>query len=114
MSEYYALSDLFITPSVEDNLPNTVMEAMSCGTPSIAFDTGGTSDMIQHMKNGYLAKLKSSEDIAEGINILLSDQPLRNKFSEESRKFVIEKFSFLKVAQQYQAVYQNCIAPKKH
>jgi glycosyltransferase involved in cell wall biosynthesis len=69
--------------------------------------------MIHHMKNGYMAKLKSSEDLAEGINILLSDQLLRDNFSEESRKSVIEKFRFSKVAQQYQDVYQNCIDKKK-
>ena len=114
MAEYYALSDLFITPSIEDNLPNTIMESMSCGVPAIAFDTGGISDMIHHLHNGYLAKLKSSEDMAEGISILLTNDSLRNKFSEESRKLVLEKFSFGIVTQQYQSVFKKCLEVKKY
>lgn len=112
MAEYYALSDIFITPSIEDNLPNTIMEAMSCGVPAIAFDTGGIFDMIHHLKNGYLAKLKSSEDMAEGISTLLTNDTLRNEFSEECRKLVLEKFSFGIVAQQYQSLFEKCLEKK--
>ncbi|MDB5272062.1 MAG: hypothetical protein JWO58_429 [Chitinophagaceae bacterium] len=109
MAEYYALADVFITPSIEDNLPNTVMEAMSSGTPAIAFNVGGTSDMIQHLKNGYLAQLKSTEDMAEGLYLLLSDEILRRSFGEASREQVMEKFNFPVVAQQYQSVYESLL-----
>ena len=54
---YYAAADAFLIPSLEDNLPYTVMESLSCGTPVIAFTTGGIPDMVRHEHNGYLADL---------------------------------------------------------
>lgn len=66
--------DVFIAPSLADNLPYTVYEALSCRTPVVAFDTGGIPDMIIHKKNGYLAKYKDSEDIAKGIKFCLQNK----------------------------------------
>ncbi len=54
MSLVYAAADVFVAPSTEENLANTVLESLSCGTPVVAFDIGGMPDMITHKKNGYL------------------------------------------------------------
>jgi len=51
----YSAADLFVLPSLEDNLPNTIMESLACGTPVLAFKTGGIPEMIEHKKTGYLA-----------------------------------------------------------
>jgi len=67
LSLIYNSADLFVAPSLEDNLPNTVLESLHCGTPVTAFDVGGMKDMIDHKKNGYLAKFKDSDDLANGI-----------------------------------------------
>src|SRR6202012_4330508 len=67
LTEIYNLADVFVTPSVEDNLPNTVMEALACGTPVVAFNTGGIPEMVDHLQNGYLAEFKSSMDMAKGL-----------------------------------------------
>jgi glycosyltransferase involved in cell wall biosynthesis len=76
LSLIYNSADLFVAPSIEDNLPNTVLESLHCGTPVIAFDIGGMPDMIEHKKNGYLAKYKDSSDLANGI--LWSLENLKN------------------------------------
>ncbi|MDR1896948.1 MAG: glycosyltransferase family 4 protein [Prevotellaceae bacterium] len=68
ISTVYAACDVFVTPSLEDNLPNTIMEAMSCGTPCVGFNTGGIPEMIGHKVNGYVAEYKSAKDLATGIN----------------------------------------------
>ena len=52
----YSAADVFVVPSRMDNLPNTVIEAQSCGTPVVAFDVGGLPDIIVHNQTGYLAK----------------------------------------------------------
>lgn len=77
MATVYAASDLFIIPSLEDNLPNTIMEAMACGTPCVGFDTGGIPEMIDHLRNGYIARYKDAADLATGIEWVLANLSLR-------------------------------------
>jgi glycosyltransferase involved in cell wall biosynthesis len=67
----YNAADVFIVPSVADNQPTTVQESLSCGTPVVGFEVGGVPDMIKHKENGYLAKYKDAEDVAEGIKYCL-------------------------------------------
>jgi glycosyltransferase involved in cell wall biosynthesis len=67
----YNAADVFVAPSLADNQPTTVMESLCCNTPVVGFDVGGIPDMIRHRENGYLAKYKSAEDLAEGIRFCL-------------------------------------------
>ena len=67
----YNSSDIFLSPSIQDNLPLTVMESLSCGTPVVAFDVGGMKDLILHKKNGYLATEDNFDDFYEGIKFFL-------------------------------------------
>jgi glycosyltransferase involved in cell wall biosynthesis len=69
----YNAADIFLIPSLADNQPTTVMESMCCGTPVVGFDVGGIPDMIKHKENGYLAKYKDAEDIANGIKYCLEN-----------------------------------------
>lgn len=68
----YNAADVFVTPSLQDNLPNTIAEAMSCGTPCVGFNVGGIPEMIDHMKNGYVAKYRDAADLAEGISFVIN------------------------------------------
>lgn len=82
----YNASNVFVAPSLADNLPTTVMESLACGTPVIGFDIGGIPDMIQHKRNGYLAKYKDAEDLANGIIYCIENNILGNietKFDED-------------------------------
>ncbi|AEX85585.1 glycosyltransferase [Marinitoga piezophila KA3] len=86
LSLLYNASDVFVAPSLEDNLPNTVLESLHCGTPVVAFNIGGMSDMIIHKQNGYLAKYKDSVDLAKGIDWCLKNLNsvyIRNNFNKE-------------------------------
>ncbi len=103
--EAYNVADLFVLPSLEDNLPNTIMESLACGTPVLAFKSGGIPEMIEHKKNGYLAEYKSVEDLKNGIAFILNHpQP------ETLRKNAIEKvqqsYSESIVAERYKEVYR--------
>lgn len=69
----YNASDVFIAPSLADNLPTTVMESLCCGTPVVGFNVGGIPDMISHKVNGYLAKYKDAEDLSTGIMYCLEN-----------------------------------------
>lgn len=52
LAQVYAAADVFVAPSLQDNLPNTVVEAIACGTPSVAFKIGGMPEIIEHQQNG--------------------------------------------------------------
>ena len=70
--DLYNAAWLFAIPSLQDNLPNTIIEAMLCGTPVVGFNTGGIPEMIDHKVNGYLAEYKSANDLAKGVEWVLS------------------------------------------
>jgi len=106
IAEVYSMADIFILPSLEDNLPNTVMESLSCGTPVVAFDTGGIPEMVDHKENGYLADYKSSDDLAKGIQWMFSNQAY-NEISEKARNKVMTNFTFEIVAKQYTDLYKS-------
>ena len=71
LTALYSAADVMIVPSLQENLSNAILESLSCGTPVVAFDIGGNSDMIDHKSNGYLAKPFDSIDLADGIKWIL-------------------------------------------
>ncbi len=89
----YAAADIFVAPSIQDNLPNTVVEALACGTPCLAFDIGGMPDMIDHQQNGYLAQKLDVEDLARGMEWILEDQERHTHLSIKARQKAVETFS---------------------
>jgi glycosyltransferase involved in cell wall biosynthesis len=109
LSLVYSTADVMVAPSLQDNLPNTVMESLSCGAPCVAFNIGGIPDMVDHKQNGYLATPYSSEDLAEGINWVLEDKKRRQKLSQNARQKVLDNFTLNKVASQYIELYKEII-----
>lgn len=108
MAELYSLADVFVTPSIEDNLPNTVMEALASGTPVVAFNAGGVPDMVDHLQNGYLAEFKSPADFAVGISFVLNSHN-REALAQNARDKVMQNFTNEIVAAQYIALYQSLL-----
>ncbi|MGZ3823054.1 MAG: glycosyltransferase [Mucilaginibacter sp.] len=104
----YAAADGFLIPSLEDNLPYTVMESLSCGTPVIAFTTGGIPDMVKHLYNGYLAAYRSAESFTDGMEWLI-DHADRTKLQKQSRQMVMDHFSEPIIAKKYIGVYQQLL-----
>ena len=88
----YGVAHLFVIPSLQDNLPNTILESMLCGTPVVGFRTGGIPEMIDHKENGYLADHKSSEDLARGMEWVLSSDSY-TKLSDQTRKTAVRRYS---------------------
>ena len=107
MVDYYNASDVFVLPSLEENLPNTIMEAMACGTPAVAFNTGGISDLIDHKLNGYLADYRDAEDFARGIQWILSDKNQYANLCNNARKKTMDNYSYPIIAKKYREVYDS-------
>ena len=106
--EIYNAADLYVIPSLDENLPNTIMEAMACGTPCVGFPTGGIPEMIDHLKNGYLTKEHSAEQLAEGIYTLLTT-PAYESLSHEAVAKVNACYSERSVANQYGQLYAKLL-----
>jgi glycosyltransferase involved in cell wall biosynthesis len=105
----YSASDVLVAPSMQENLSNTVMESLSCGTPVVAFNIGGMPDMIDNQKNGYLADPFNSDDLADGIMWVIGNKERHNKLSQNARKTVEKRYSLKTVAEQYLALYQDIL-----
>lgn len=106
---YGQASDLFVLPSLEDNLPNTVMEMLAMGVPVVAFNNGGLPDMIDHKQNGYLAYYKSAESLARGIAWVITDLEFSPRLRKAARKKVLHNFEMNLVAEQYLELYQSLL-----
>jgi glycosyltransferase involved in cell wall biosynthesis len=107
--DLYCAVDLFVTPSLEENLPNTIMESLACGTPAVGFSVGGIPEMIDHKKNGFLAEYKSSESLAEGINwcIWEADQ---QELSQYARQKVVDCYAETIIAKEYIHLYSQLLS----
>jgi len=105
LAKMYSASDVYVTTALQDNLPNTVMESLSCGTPVVAFEIGGIPQMVENKYNGYLAKSESSQEIAEGIKWLYFAD--RQKISDNSRNKVLYNFSEEIISQKYIELYST-------
>ena len=105
----YSAADVFIAPSIQENLANTVMESLACGTPVVAFNIGGMPDMIDHKNNGYLAKPFSCQDLAEGIVWILKNDDNRAYLSESSRNKVLREYGSAHIAQRYLDLYEKIL-----
>lgn len=103
LCKIYSAADVFVAPSVQENLSNSVMESLSCSTPVVAFDIGGMGDMIVHKQNGYLAKPFDAADLAAGI-AYSADHP---EMRQNARRKVEKSFGMSVVGQQYLALYQK-------
>ncbi|NDV60030.1 glycosyltransferase family 4 protein [Bacteroides sp. 519] len=104
----YNSVDLYVTPSLEDNLPNTIMEAMACGIPCVGFQVGGIPEMIDHLHNGYIAEYKSADDLANGIHWVLEESDYK-QLSEEAVRKVINNYSERTIAKKYIEIYNKVI-----
>lgn len=99
----YAACDVFVLPSMQDNLPNTLLESLACGTPCVAFDTGGIPDLIQHQENGYLATLRDTDDLSHGIQWTLNQS-----FSPATiHQHVVNRYDVKSIVEQYRQQYSD-------
>jgi glycosyltransferase involved in cell wall biosynthesis len=108
LAKCYAAADVFMLPSLEDNLPNTVMESLACATPVVAFKTGGIPDMVKHLENGYLAKYENATDLADGIEWLFLHED-REAIQKEARRTILNHFAPAVIATKHEELYLDLL-----
>jgi glycosyltransferase involved in cell wall biosynthesis len=110
MALAYSAADVFVAPSLQENLPNTIMEAMACGTPCVAFDIGGIPDMITHRESGYLAKPFDPAELAEGMAWILANNERRRVLAERARQKIESISAPELVAGKYLDIYRELLS----
>jgi glycosyltransferase involved in cell wall biosynthesis len=97
----YSACDVFVAPSREENLANSVLEAMACGLPILAYRIGGMVEAVAHEKNGLLVDGEDYEGLAAGLAAILGDRAIRERMATESRARAETQFSLEKQAHSY-------------
>jgi hypothetical protein len=107
MSQIYGAADLFLLPSLEENLPNTLLEAMSCGTPAVAFSVGGVPEALTQDETGKLVPVGAFEDFGNAIEALLFDDSMRMRLSKNCRQTISDRFTQQLQAERYLELYRE-------
>ena len=109
LSLVYSAADLFVLPSLQDNLPNTVLEAMACGVPAVSFNAGGTTDLVRPGITGYLAPAFEVPAFASAIIELLNGPTKRDEMAKNCRRIVLEEYPLELQAQRYSDLYKSLL-----
>lgn len=108
LAKYYSAADILLYPSIADNCPLVVLEAMACGLSIASFNTGGIQELVDHKINGYIAEYKNADDLRVGIEYLLN---LSFQEIEKMRQYSINKigtgFTLEKMTDQYLSLYKK-------
>ncbi len=107
LATLYAAADVFVLPSLQESLGYTVMEAMACGTPCVAFNQGGVPDLIDHLHNGYLARPYEPSDLAQGVVWVLEDNDRRKELSSAARDKITATCALENVTEKHLMLYHS-------
>lgn len=105
IASIYNAADVFVLPSLNDNLPNTIMEAMACGVPCVGFNIGGIPEMIDHLRNGFIADARNVAQLCKGIRYCLHSDN-HQRLSDDCLRKTKETYSQQAVANRFKEVYE--------
>jgi glycosyltransferase involved in cell wall biosynthesis len=107
LSLMYSCADVFVLPSLEDNLPLTALEALACGIPTVAFSVGGIPDIVRDGQTGILTTAGDVEALRRAVAELLLDPERRASMSHECRRVAMEEYRLDVQAGRYAALYKE-------
>lgn len=105
----YSAADVFVVPSRQDNLPNTAIESLACGTPVVAFSIGGLPDIVTHEQTGWLARPFDTGDLAQGILWVLAEAGKDSQLRVQARADAVRRFANPVVAARYHELYERVL-----
>jgi glycosyltransferase involved in cell wall biosynthesis len=105
----YSAADLFVMPTLAENLPNAVLESMACGTPTVAFDVGGVSDAVRHGETGWLARAGDAADLARLIGEALCDDERREQMGRRGRAVAESEYPSALQTDRFVSLYQDLV-----
>ena len=109
MRQPLSACDVLVLPSLQDNLPNVLVEAMSCGLPAVGSDTGGIPDLVRHMETGLLAAVGDAAQLADRLEMLLRDAALRTRLAQSARRAIEDTCDERLIGARYAETYRAAI-----
>jgi glycosyltransferase involved in cell wall biosynthesis len=107
----YSAADIFVLPSLDDNLPNTMLEAMSCGTPVVAFGAGGIPEVVDDGVTGRVVPVGTTPRMAGAILDCLRNHEARKRMGAAARRVIETRYSLPVQARRYHDLYQEILGP---
>ena len=107
LAKYYSAANIFVMPSVYDNFPNAVLEAMACELPVVAANVGGIPLQVKHNENGFLIESGNVQQFKDAIITLLDDESLSKEMGKRNRIKVKDKYDWVKSAKKLKGVYKS-------
>lgn len=107
LASIYSSADITVVPSVFEPFGQVATESISCGTPVVAFNNSGLTEIVEHNVNGLLVEAFDIESLGDSISRLLHDDGLRQQLSKNARQIAIKKFDISVVARQYTDLFKN-------
>ena len=104
LPNYYSAADACVMPSLYESFGMVALEAMACGTPVIASRVGGLTYTVRDGETGYLVPEKDPKALAEKLDLVLTDRPLRNRLGSRATQ-VAKEYGWEKVAEQIRRLY---------
>lgn len=108
----YNVADVLVVPSLQETFGQIASEAMSCGVPVVCFDKTGLTDIVEHKKNGYIARAFEPSDLAAGIEWILTTKKYK-ELCLNAREKAVREFSEQVVAEKYINVYKDILKKKE-
>jgi glycosyltransferase involved in cell wall biosynthesis len=110
LARVYAEADVFVLPTLAENLPNTIVESLACGTPVVSFDVGGVGDAVKHLETGWLAAAGDPDALAQGIRTLLEDAELRERLGRNGRELAEREWPSELEGRRFAELYEELLA----
>lgn len=110
---YYSAADVTVMPSKYEVFSLVTAESLSCGTPVVAFNNSGQKELIDHKKNGYLAKPFDAKELAKGIEYCLNDK-INHYLKRNAANEMENKYSAKKMAKEYLTLYEKLLRKDHH
>lgn len=105
----YSLVDVMLVPSTQESFGQTASESLACGTPVVAFNATGLKDIVEHQQTGYLAQPYETEDLAKGIEWVLSDDQRHHQLRANAREKAQREFNLQLQANRYQTLFAEIL-----
>jgi len=109
MAEWYAAMDIFLFPSLADNCPLVVSEAMACGVPVVTFATGGIPELVEDGVHGAVVPYLDTAGLVQRLELLAGDEELRRRMSIKCREDAVRRFDHERIVDQYEKAYERAV-----